>query len=74
MRWLNVFARILGLIGKLGILSIRYPISRRKGLSAFEKELRRMGIEQDAIRELSQSYKSIGDIRTLAKLRKITRT
>lgn len=63
MRWLKTIFRILVLTGQTGVLGVRYLLYRRKGVSAFEKELSNLGINKLVVQELSQSYKSIGDVR-----------
>lgn len=68
MKWLKLIGQILVLTGKTGVIGVRYLVYRRRGLSAFEKELSRMGLDQAAVKELRQSYKSIGDVRKLVNL------
>lgn len=70
MRWLKTIWRFLKLFGKLGALGTMYFLHRRKGQSAFRKELRRMGIDKSTIKELSQSYKSLGDPRQYMRYKK----
>jgi hypothetical protein len=68
MKWLKLIGQILVLTGKTGVIGVRYLVYRRRGLSAFEKELSRMGLDKAAVQELRQSYKSIGDVRRLANI------
>lgn len=68
MRWARLVVQLFGLVGKMGVMIPAYMYIRRKGISSFEKELRRMGIDSYEVKLLSDSYKDIGDLQKLARM------
>jgi len=68
MKWVKLIVQLAGLVGKMGVMVSAYLLIRRKGISSFEKELRRMGIGSNEVKLLSDSYKDIGDLQKLARM------